>query len=59
MTEVSDLTPTSSIFVNLIDENEGTRGDPLELPLCTTSNELQLLCNHLDKNDQDDETLEN
>ena len=59
MTEVSTLTGSSSAIIQLIDENEANRGDPLDLPLCTSSDQLQKLCNLADLENQEDETIEN
>ena len=59
MTEVSALTGTSSAIIQLIDENDQHRGDPLDLPLCTSADQLQKLCNLADLENQEDETIEN
>jgi len=60
MTSIAELTGYSSTIVQLINENNEARGDPLELPLCTSAEQLQKLCNLEDENNSaEDETLDN
>lgn len=49
MSAISDLSGTSSTIVNLLDENGEIRGSGLELPLCTSTKQLQSICNLQDQ----------
>jgi len=64
MTSLEDISGTSSTIVHLLDENGQLRGDVIELPLCTSTSQLQSLCNLQDKQKQlesedNDELLDN